>query len=222
VIFGEYSTPNMPGTTASLDPPEEKLDNYDATLARDKQVGTFPVIFIEAMAIREEVFVREQGVPLENEYDDDDPRSAHFVTYADVSDSAPDDTLGAIRKPVGCIRVVPPPHAPHEHNHDEISATATASEAAALQQAPPPSTTSTNKPNDEPYLKIGRLAVLEECRGKGYAGELIRSAEQWAVKHAVSKFETEWTGWVLIHAQVCLLCASIILLWLTVSRSKSK
>jgi predicted GNAT family N-acyltransferase len=197
---------NMSEVTTSLDPPKGKLDNYNASLPRHQQHGSFPAVFIEAMAIREEVFVREQGVPLENEYDDDDPRSAHFVTYASVANPAhvAGETPGAIRKPVGCIRVVPPPHAPHEHNHDELPAGTFEEGQKASAQQPPSSSFSHKNRDNEPYLKLGRLAVLQEYRGKGHASELIRFAETWAIKHAVVKFDVQWTGWVLIHAQVWL------------------
>lgn len=94
------------------------------------------------MSIREAVFVREQGVPLENELDPDDARSFHWVVYASVGTSghtSPPSGITRHRKnssassgkalmdeegrrksestasrvAVGCIRVVPPPHPPH-------------------------------------------------------------------------------------------------------------
>ena len=37
------------------------------------------------MEVREKVFVEEQGVPLANEFDSDDPRSCHWVIYASIS-----------------------------------------------------------------------------------------------------------------------------------------
>lgn len=54
------------------------------------------------MVVRTEVFVHEQGVPLEHERDDDDKRSIHWVIYADD------------KTPVGVIRLVPSPHVLHD------------------------------------------------------------------------------------------------------------
>lgn len=60
--------------------------------------GTSSSLFKDAMVVRTEVFVHEQGVPIENERDDDDERSIHWVIYADSE------------TPVGVIRLVPSPH----------------------------------------------------------------------------------------------------------------
>lgn len=62
--------------------------------------GTSSSLFKDAMVVRTEVFVHEQGVPIEHERDEDDKRSIHWVIYADAE------------KPVGVIRLVP---APHDH-----------------------------------------------------------------------------------------------------------
>lgn len=61
-----------------------------------------PQTFLDAMLVREAVFVDEQKVALENEFDEEDPRCWHWVLYAPgESESEP--------KPAGTIRLVPFP-----------------------------------------------------------------------------------------------------------------
>jgi predicted GNAT family N-acyltransferase len=125
-----------------LPPPGASIAKYDRTRPSSDQDPSIPSTFCEAMSIREDVFVREQGVPFENELDPDDPRSFHWVVYASVGTSSgaspPPGTTRhcknssagsgkgltdeegrrksestASRVAVGCIRLVPPPHPPH-------------------------------------------------------------------------------------------------------------
>lgn len=61
-----------------------------------------PQTFLDAMTVREAVFVDEQKVALENEFDEEDPRCWHWVLYAsEEPESEP--------KPAGTIRLVPFP-----------------------------------------------------------------------------------------------------------------
>lgn len=61
-----------------------------------------PQTFLDAMTVREAVFVDEQKVALENEFDVEDPRCWHWVLYAsEEPESEP--------KPAGTIRLVPFP-----------------------------------------------------------------------------------------------------------------
>ncbi|KAF8439530.1 acyl-CoA N-acyltransferase [Terfezia claveryi] len=113
--------------------------------------------FQDAMTVREEVFVMEQGVPLENELDEDDYRSFHWVVYASVASA------------LGTIRLVPPPHAPHTqvtptpHHHPD---------------SPPPGA------NEEGnYIKLGRLATIPAFRGLGIGKLLVETALNWAAEH---------------------------------------
>jgi hypothetical protein len=55
------------------------LSEYDRKKRPSQQPSSIPKIFIEAMEVREQVFVIEQGVPLENEFDSDDARACHWV-----------------------------------------------------------------------------------------------------------------------------------------------
>jgi len=56
------------------------LDDYDRKRRHSEQLDHTPKTFIDAMKVREQVFVDEQGVPLENEIDSDDHRSCHWVS----------------------------------------------------------------------------------------------------------------------------------------------
>jgi hypothetical protein len=55
------------------------LDDYDRKRRPSQQPDTIPKTFLDAMEVREQVFVEEQGVPLDNEFDSDDPRACHWV-----------------------------------------------------------------------------------------------------------------------------------------------
>ena len=55
------------------------LDGYDRKLSASKQPAHIPKTFLDAMEVREEVFVKEQGVPADNESDSDDTRACHWV-----------------------------------------------------------------------------------------------------------------------------------------------
>jgi hypothetical protein len=55
------------------------LSGYDRDKEPSEQPSNVSQIFLDAMEVREEVFVKEQGVPPENEYDSDDPRACHWV-----------------------------------------------------------------------------------------------------------------------------------------------
>jgi predicted GNAT family N-acyltransferase len=124
-----------------------------------------PPLFSDAMTIRFQVFCAEQGCSTANELDEDDSRSWHWVAY--------DDTPS--HKPIACLRLVPPPHAPHPNGFTD--------------------------PEEQPYVKLSRLAVLPEARGKGLARVLCDEAVEWA-KNSKNEIGGDWDGLVLVHAQV--------------------
>lgn len=64
--------------------PGADLSAYDRTKPCAQQPASVPDVFKDCMSVREEVFVKEQHVPLERELDEDDPRSYHWVCYASV------------------------------------------------------------------------------------------------------------------------------------------
>lgn len=126
------------------------------------------------MSVREEVYVTEQRVPLDNEFDFDDARSYHWVVYASVGTSSvqPEATGArgrdrkgstANRLAVGTIRLVPPPHAPHpapgsQHKIDNADGVAPNADAGVKSTE--------MHDGKEQYAKLGRLAVLAPFRGK--------------------------------------------------------
>lgn len=159
---------------AFLAPPGPSLGSYDSKALHTSQPPDVPEVFLDAMSVREEVYVEEQHVPLENEFDLDDPRSFHWVAYASVGvsseqqDAAASNGAGASsgrkgstanKLAIGTIRMVPPPHPPHPEpdshhvidNHEGVPADATAE--------------GQTQDDKEAYIKLGRLAVLAPFRG---------------------------------------------------------
>ncbi|RVD87334.1 uncharacterized protein DFL_001575 [Arthrobotrys flagrans] len=149
--------------------------------------GTFKdPVFEEAMSVRVEVFVNEQGVPAENERDDFDEDSIHWVTYASIpsvsSNSnhdrhavdgiSPENELSQNRTPVGTIRLIPP----------TIS--------------------------KKSYVLLGRLAVLKPFRKLGLARLLVEEALRYAAKEgSAGGFDLpgegiKWDGKCYVHAQI--------------------
>ena len=185
-------------------PPTDQPKNDAADPARAVPQG-----FIDAMIVREAVFVQEQGVALENELDEDDDRSFHWVAYASIPvkqtspDLKPHDekmetsrrTSTSTKVPVGTIRLVPPPHALHPGGKLE---------------------TEVHKGN-ESYVKLGRLAVIKEFRKAGISKLLIETVLAFAREHPndllphfdpgmleAKKYEgagVDFRGLVLVHAQ---------------------
>lgn len=176
-----------------LSPLKTALDGYDNTLPCTKQTINVPATFRDAMAVREEVY-SEQGIPLEAEFDEDDPRSWHWVAYASVaahsnsppkrlrssSPSTPAEdarraSATAVRVPVATIRLIPPPHGPNKYLEEH--------ETDKHPDADPPSEETGTKHPTEPYVKLGRLAALTTYRGLGLAKLLINSALDFATKN---------------------------------------
>jgi predicted GNAT family N-acyltransferase len=127
-----------------------------------------PQIFRDAMIIRLRVFCDEQSCSVENELDEDDPRSWQWVIYS-VSPASESE------KPIACIRLVPPPHPPHPNGFIDLT--------------------------EKPYVKLTRIAVVPDGRGKGLARVLCGEALTWAARNA-GEIGTGWEGSVLVHAQV--------------------
>ncbi|KAK4102480.1 hypothetical protein N658DRAFT_558142 [Parathielavia hyrcaniae] len=155
---------------------------WDKALPPSEQpnVASIPRTFVDAMTVRSQVFVQEQNIPQANEFDSDDPRSAHWVIYASVNQTitpaVTDPTTGQIIRPrqsstqsvpIGTVRLVPFPHPPHP-----------VQDGVYVDDRP-----TTFHDGIEPYVKLGRLAVTPEFRGRGIAGQLICTAIDWMRKH---------------------------------------
>ncbi|KAI8630997.1 acetyltransferase [Xylariaceae sp. FL1651] len=265
-----------------------RLEGYDRKLPHDQQPSHIPGIFQDAMSVREAVFVREQGVPLDCEYDADDARSCHWVMYASVNmttapeerDPATDAVLRPRRSetrsmPIGTMRIVPFPHPPHPpegaryvgnvlqpaedgggggdgsnnqdshgKNHDNsqtgsnISSTAAAvadDPAGGRPRSQPLSTVDERRQTSampfgadratdfhdgkEPYVKLGRVAVVPEFRGHRISAQLWNAARKWLqenptyfnpsvkelgmdrMKAGTTDDIPKWNGLVCTHAQ---------------------
>ncbi|OIW27717.1 hypothetical protein CONLIGDRAFT_447112 [Coniochaeta ligniaria NRRL 30616] len=236
-----WSAPTPPKPfLAFLPPPGSKLDRYDSTLLpQDQQESAnIPITFIDAMTVREQVFVREQHIPLKYEFDSDDARSCHWVIYHSTctqEEAITDKVTGAVTlpesarstsTPIGTIRLVPFPHPPHPKNGRQYI------DGKILPQRPGQDPSSEeDDPNEpqgqapagyqdrvtslhdgkEPYVKLGRLAIIRAHRGRFLSDMLLNAALDWAMTH-YSYFDqvrprahgpsAEWNGLVCVHAQV--------------------
>lgn len=216
-----------------------KLEGFERGEPHDEQPQTIPKVFLDAMEVRENVFVKEQNVPLENEHDADDARSCHWVVYASVNKTKEtevrDDDGNVIQPrksstrttPIGTIRLIPFPHAPHPKvggtywngrlsNDKEAARSPDITSTAATIGVDRPTTFHDGK---EPYVKLGRLAVVKEYRGNGLSGLLVQTLLSWlksnpsffdpsitelGLEHMGASNETDipkWGGLVCVHAQ---------------------
>jgi predicted GNAT family N-acyltransferase len=190
------------------------------------------------MIVREQVFVREQHIPLQYEFDSDDARSCHWVVYASdcrQEDGVTDPDTGAVTLPaqarskaipVGTIRLVPFPHSPHpkagrEYVDGKLLPPRAGADAGDEHDAEEPEGLAPYGYKDretslhdgtEPYVKLGRLAVVPGHRGKRLAGLLVNAALDWAAKNQTYfdhiGSQAHWNGLVCVHAQV-----SAVLVW---------
>ena len=235
--FGFGSANGNGGTEflSMLPPPRAEVAEYDNTRPYNEQTAPIPQIFRDAMSVREEVY-GEQGVPLEAEFDEDDARSWHWVVYASVASTAsspPKDlrtdaptnraddarraSASGTRLPVGTIRLIPGPHAPNPY----LAKSGEKSVDKHADASPPPGTDSHHEDPEEPYVKLGRLAVLAPYRKLGLAKLLINTALDYAAKNHEDIYQPPspttmemaslrrdsvpeaiaWNGLVMIHAQ---------------------
>ncbi|KAK0706038.1 hypothetical protein B0T26DRAFT_657056 [Lasiosphaeria miniovina] len=212
---------------------EPTLLNWDRSLPSSQQPASasLPRTFLDAMEVREQVYVTEQGVPQENEFDLDDSRSCHWVIYASVNikqhHHQQDNGLPELNRsgrqrsetrtlPIGTIRLVPFPHPPHPRNggvYADWKLTNAGAPVSKEGQRDPSAANGNGNDGEtvapltanelerharplfgrdqatefhdgaELYVKLGRLAVLKEFRGRGIAGQLVRAALGWAAQH---------------------------------------
>ncbi|KAI7356380.1 phosphatidylinositol glycan, class A [Hortaea werneckii] len=180
----------------------ERLNLYDRTRPPYDQpqndaadpTKRVPQGFIDAMTVREEVFVKEQNIPLENELDEDDARSFHWTAYASIPTKAISPEMQAqnheangdgqsshsrkvsnsTKIPVGTIRLVPPPHPPHPTPGSHHQADALDVDGNGRKDS------TTIHDGREAYIKLGRLAVIPEFRKAGISKLLIETALTFA------------------------------------------
>ncbi|KAH0541967.1 hypothetical protein FGG08_003599 [Glutinoglossum americanum] len=198
-------------------PPGASIAKYDRSKPSQEQDASVPQYFKDCMEVREEVFVREQKVPIENEFDEDDARSFHWVVFASVSTGSQKGgrkNSQTSQVPVATVRLVPPPHPPHP---------APGSEHKIDNNEPSNSSQTLTHPNgNEPYIKLGRLATLPAYRGLGLGRLLMNTVLEWAANNrniiqpllppmtreaqligrGLSEPLQRWRGLVLVHAQL--------------------
>lgn len=204
------------------------------------QPPTVPKTFLDAMTVRRQVFVEEQNVPMENEFDVDDSRSCHWVAYASVNRTVEpevrDSSTGEVVRPrrsetstvpVGTVRLVPFPHPPHPlpgATYVDGKIVGVAAPRPAERRPSQGQTFPVDRETDlhdgmEPYVKLGRLAVVKEFRGYKIGRLLVRTALAWARKNpayfmpsvatvGLEQLGTDksgsipkWDGLVCCHAQ---------------------
>jgi len=210
------------------------LDGYDRKLPSSQQPSNIPKVFLDAMEVREQVFVKEQGVPLDNEFDSDDARACHWVVYASINTTTEPEEQDADgntiklkhsvtkTQPIGTIRLVPFPHPPHPTPGTSYEADALETGPMSSSSEPPPyivDRATIYHDGKEPYIKLGRIAVLKEFRGSGIAKLLVSTALTWAQQNptyfnpsvktmgmdragaTVLDYIPVWKGLMCVHAQ---------------------
>ena len=119
--------------------------------------------------------------------------------------------------PIGTIRLVPFPHAPHPEPGSKFTF-----DAERELSGPPPyivDRATTYHDGHEPYIKLGRIAVVKEFRGAGISKILANAAITWAQQNptffnpSVAAMGMEnmgatttdeipvWKGLMCVHAQ---------------------
>ncbi|PFH59641.1 hypothetical protein XA68_12077 [Ophiocordyceps unilateralis] len=199
-----------------------KLEGFRPGAPRHQQPASVPTLFVDAMDVRQRVFVQEQKVPVENEFDADDSRSCHWVVYSRFDHHKHG---GQEMLPVGTIRLVPFPHEPHPEVNGRYwngvleGPEETSAQVQMASGSPKVDRSTSFHDGKEPYVKLGRLAVVREFRGKGLAGLLVGSALRWIMANP-SFFDStlslqradglaearpldapKWNGLVCAHAQ---------------------
>lgn len=137
-------------------------------------------------------------MPLEYEFDDNDSLSAHWVAYSGET-------------PIGTVRLVPYPHDSHAveggvYVNDKLVGFMDGREASVQEKGDEGKDRPTTYHDGvEPYVKIGRLAVVREMRRAKVGGLLVRTALEWLRTHPDVFGEVDgqhWNGLVCAHGQV--------------------
>ena len=189
-------------------PPGDVLRKYNIRLPSTEQhpSADIPQVYLDSQTVRESVFVNEQkAVPVKYQQDRDDTRSFCWVLYSLSPDS----------RPIGTIRLVPFPHHPHPAQGARFEAPCEEpdrfSTELLFKDIPLPEYAVDRKTSlhdgIESYVKLGRLCVIKEERGKSFADLLIKAALEWAQANAgeigkkVGDEVPKWKGLVCVHSQ---------------------
>ncbi|KAH7309308.1 acyl-CoA N-acyltransferase [Rhexocercosporidium sp. MPI-PUGE-AT-0058] len=187
--------------------PLSLLETYKLHLPSTSQSPLIPQTFLDSLTVRATVFVHEQNaVPRHHHIDRDDARSCCMVLYI------PEPGTGDGSRPVGTIRLVPSPHYPHpsqgaryEAPGDDVPAVSARELFSAPLRGYIIDRATDLHDGVEPYVKLGRLCVVKEFRGRGYAVWLVQGMLQWLVANpdfvcAGNGAGRKWKGLVGIHA----------------------
>ncbi|KAI4161240.1 MAG: hypothetical protein LQ342_005031 [Letrouitia transgressa] len=171
--------------------------------------SSIPPLFKAALEVRDKVFVQEQQCPAENEIDEDDAKSWHWVCFDTAEAAAAQIGRGTTGKPVGTLRLIPAAPAELEgkemdREHLVKSEEDEREEGEGLRTEPRHGKTGMWD-GLESFVKVGRMATLKEYRGQGLAKLLLEETMSWARKNAhqinVHGEESSWRGLILSHAQ---------------------
>ncbi|TVY35395.1 hypothetical protein LSUB1_G008467, partial [Lachnellula subtilissima] len=158
--------------------------------------------FLDALSVREKIFVGEQkAVPLTHHTDTNNARS--------YPQTLPPP------KPIGTIRLIPSPHPAHPapgsiydaSPGEEVPARSAEEVFFAADPIYETGKRTSFHDGEEPYVKLGRLCVVAEERGRRIADVLIQGSLEWARENpgAVARMcgdgGGEWRGLVCVHAQ---------------------
>ena len=201
LCFQGSAHPSTMGTPFITFLEPSKLEGFQRGAPLEDQPSSIPRPFLDAMDVREDVFVQEQAVPAENEFDSDDARSCHWVVYASVNKTEEleirDDEGNVIQPrksstrttPIGTIRLVPFPHEKHPEPDGKYwngileGTESTAQETSLSAPAFGKDRATTFHDGKEPYVKLGRLAVKKDFRGHRLAGLLVTTVLSWLKSH---------------------------------------
>ncbi|KAL8747242.1 MAG: hypothetical protein Q9190_000861 [Brigantiaea leucoxantha] len=208
-------------TVALLPPPGSSVFKARYPIPQNPD-DAIPPLFLSALSVRGAVFQDEQKCSPEKEIEEDDTRSWHWVYFDNApatpfsgEASAPVSAFSSAKcsssdstpKPAATVRLVPVPLDKTEgtavgREHSEKTGEERIAEDQGIKTEPYHGATEMWD-GVEPYATIGRVATLEEYRGRGIAKRLIQGAFRWAEenKSEVTGGGEPWKGLVLIHAQ---------------------
>ena len=147
---------------------------YKAPISAPFTHPEVPPIFLSALAVRIPVFVDEQHCSAENEIDEDDARSWHWVAY--ISSVA-----------AATIRLVPVTPLAGHTTEEKTEHTKRG------EQALGPKHEKTDMwDGKEAFVKLGRMATLKEYRKLGLGRLLTNTALAWLETNAGTCFRVSY------------------------------
>jgi predicted GNAT family N-acyltransferase len=143
-----------------LSPPGKDIKDYNRSFPPAEQPSSIHHIFRDSMYVREEVFVKEQHVPLERELDSEDQDSYHWVVYASVGapkgqDAKPVRGFGGPSSPRNPLAVGNYASVEKAESADmkrsRSGSTATNLPVGVIRLVPPPDAVSRRRRNSTPH-----------------------------------------------------------------------